>query len=186
MRLQDRGVKPVKTAPGLGRDSDQGCPAQLWQQAFEHLAHLCQLFLLLALQVPFVHGNHDRAAFGFGIIRNPQILLLKRCVDVQQHHDDFGEPHGAQAVGNRQLFHLVTDPRLFAHAGGVENPDRRSQPVGPDRDRIAGDAGLGAGQHPLFAQNLVDQRRFAGVRAADDGDLQRTLFGWLVRVRIGL
>jgi hypothetical protein len=41
-----------------------------------------------------------------------------------------------------------------------------------DADRVAGDPGLGAGQQPVLAQDLVDQRRFAGIRAADDRDLQ--------------
>ena len=48
-----------------------------------------------------------------------------------------------------------------------------------DRDRIAGDAGLGAGDQPLLLEDAVDQGRFAGVGAADDRELER-------RVALGL
>ena len=41
------------------------------------------------------------------------------------------------------------------------------------RHRIAGQAGLRPGDHPLLAQQAVQQRGFAGIRPADDGQLQR-------------
>ena len=41
------------------------------------------------------------------------------------------------------------------------------------RDRVAGDPGLGPGQQAVLAEDGVDQRRLAGVRPPDDGDLDR-------------
>ena len=87
--------------------------------------------------------------------------------------DDLGKADGAQAVGDRQLFQLFLHPGLAAHAGGVEQLDRAAVPVPVDRDGIAGDAGFRAGQQPLLADQRVDQRRLAGIRAADDGDAHR-------------
>ncbi len=46
-------------------------------------------------------------------------------------------------------------------------------PLPIDRDRIARDAGLRAGDHPLLAEHAVDQGRLAGIGAADDGELER-------------
>ncbi len=43
------------------------------------------------------------------------------------------------------------------------------------RDRVARQARLGAGDHPLLAEQAVQQRGFAGVWSADDGELQRPL-----------
>ncbi len=69
--------------------------------------------------------------------------------------------------------------RLLAHARGVDQPHLallaifRIGPQPVDRDRIAGDARFGPGQQPVLAQQAVDERRFARVGAADDGELER-------------
>ena len=42
-----------------------------------------------------------------------------------------------------------------------------------DRDGVAGDAGLRPGQQPLLAEQAVDQRRLAGIGAADHGNADR-------------
>ena len=46
----------------------------------------------------------------------------------------------------------------------------RPFPFPVEADRIAGDPGFGAGDHPLLPSMRVDQGRFAGVGPADDGD----------------
>ena len=82
-------------------------------------------------------------------------------------------------VGDRQPLELFDDPRFLAHAGGVDQADRVGRAVagiGPDpvdRDRIAGDAGFGAGEQPVLAEHAIDQGRFAGIGTADDGELER-------------
>ena len=78
--------------------------------------------------------------------------------------------------------------RLAAHAGGVEQLYAPAAPVPIDGDGIAGDAGFRAGQQPLLADESVDQRRFAGIRAADDSDAHRLGFvigGFAVGIRFG-
>ena len=46
-------------------------------------------------------------------------------------------------------------------------------PFPVDRDRIARNPGLRAGQQAIFAQQAVDQGRLARVRTTDDGELER-------------
>ena len=61
-----------------------------------------------------------------------------------------------------------------------------------ERDRVPRDAGLGAGQHPLLADQVVDQGRFADVGAPDDRQLQRPFgfrldwAGFCIRIRLPL
>ena len=148
---------------------------QLRQQAVEHLFQLGQLFLLFALKIPFVDRHHHGATLGLGEIGDAQVLHFKRNIDIQQHHDDLGKAHGTDAIGHRQLFQLVGNPRLFAHAGGVENLDRRVHPRGAHRDGIPRDARFRPGQQPVRTQYLVDQRRFSRVRTTDHRNLQRLL-----------
>ena len=52
----------------------------------------------------------------------------------------------------------------------------RAAPSPVHGDRVARDAGLRPGQHPLLADQAVDQRGLAGIRLADDGDLERLCF----------
>ena len=51
---------------------------------------------------------------------------------------------------------------------------------------VAGDAGLGAGEQTLGADQLVDERRLAGVRAPDDRDLERLALAALIVLRLVL
>ena len=100
--------------------------------------------------------------------------LSKGALRVEQHHHHLGELDRPQPVGDRQLLELPLHLRLLAHAGGVEDAERRAAPVRP-RTAIASRVmpGLRPGQQPLVAEDGVDQRRLAGVRPADDRDLDR-------------
>ena len=53
---------------------------------------------------------------------------------------------------------------------------RPAAPGEVDRDGVARDAGFRPGQQALLPDQAVDQGRFAGVWAADDGDANRGLF----------
>ena len=64
---------------------------------------------------------------------------------------------------------------------GIEHAEIAALPVDLDRDRIARGAGLRAGQQALLAEQMVDQRGFPGIGAADDGDADRPLRKLLVR-----
>src|SRR6185437_6727175 len=64
----------------------------------------------------------------------------------------------------------------------IEYAEIAPLPVDLDRDGIARGAGYGAGQEPLLADEIVDQRRFAGIGPADNRDADRTRRGILFRL----
>ena len=60
----------------------------------------------------------------------PEVLALEGDLHVEEHDDDLGELHRAEAVRDRQLLELLLDLGLLAHPGGVEDAERRAEPVG--------------------------------------------------------
>ena len=135
-------------------------------------------------QIPFVDGEHDGAALALDQVGDAQILLLEPVLRIHHHHDDFGKAHRAQRVGDRELLELLLDPRAPAQARGVEHAKLAALPVDLDRDGIARGAGLRARQQALLAEQMIDQRRLAGIGPADDGDADRTRRGLLLRQRL--
>ena len=136
--------------------------------------------------VPFVERDDQRAAFLQHLVGDLEILHLEPARRVEQQHHHFGMVDRSLGVPHRQLFELVLDLGAFAQTGGVDQPHRPVVPVPVDGDRIARDAGLGPGDHPLLAEHLVDQGRFARVGAPDDRHLERTVFVVLVLGRVFL
>ena len=57
--------------------------------------------------------------------------------------------------------------------GGVDQADRPFPPGPVNGDCIAGDPGFGTGQQALFADQTVDEGRFADVWTTNDRELQR-------------
>ena len=102
-----------------------------------------------------------------------EILLLERDRRVEQQNDDLGEAHGAQRVGDGELLQLVHHARFAAQACGVEEFQLAIAPraVRPIESRVR--PGSGPGQQPILAEDAVEQRRLAGVGAAEHGDAQR-------------
>ena len=78
MRFEDGFVQTVHPAARFARDCHQGRAAQLGQQAFKHLFQFGQLFLLFVFQIPFIDRHHNRAAFGFCKVADPQVLRFER------------------------------------------------------------------------------------------------------------
>lgn len=174
--------------PVLAETVTSGAPAKLRQKALEHLFEFRKLFLLVAFQIPFVHRNDDRAALGLGKIGNPQVLLFERDLHVQQHDNNLGKAHGAQTVGDRQLLRFVADPRLL-RIPAVSKIRVGVEPRAANRDRVTGDARLPVAV--VLTDDLVDQRRFSGVRAPDDladaAGAARSACGRLfIRFKLGL
>ena len=92
------------------------------------------------------------------------------------HHQDRHLGHSFSAAmrgGRRHLLQRLLDPRLPAQAGGIDQPHRPPVRRSFDRDRIPGQPGLRPGDHPLLAEQGVQQGGLAGIRAADDGQPQR-------------
>jgi hypothetical protein len=130
---------------------------------------------LASHQIPFVDRDHQRPALALDQVGDAQILLLELVLRIHHQHHDFGKAHGAQRIRHRELFQLLFNARAAPQPGGVEHAKIPALPVDLDGDGIAGGAGLGAGQKAFFAEQVIDQRGFAGVGTANDGHADRPL-----------
>ena len=126
-------------------------------------------------QIPFVDRDHQRPALALDQVGDAQVLFLELVLRVHHQHHDLGEAHGAQRVRHRKLLQLFLDPRAPPQARGIEHPKVPALPVDFHGDGIARGAGFGAGQQPLLAKQMIDQRGLAGIGAADDGHAYRPL-----------
>src|SRR5829696_8496606 len=180
----DRLHEPVEALASEPRDRDERRAPHLRQEPRRLLAQLLEESRLVGDEVPFVQADDDRPPLLLDQVDDREVLLLERDRGVEEHDHDLGKAHGAQRVADRQLLELVLHPGALAQARGVEELDRPAAPLPVDRDRIAGDAGLGAGEQTIGADQLVDERRLAGVRAPDDRDLERLALAALVVLRL--
>src|SRR5437868_3518716 len=121
---------------------------------------------------PFIERQYERAPFVLNEPRDRHILAFHWLQRVGHQDHRLGKTDRAQRVPHRELLELALDARLAAQSGGVDEPDRTALPRPIDGDRIAGDPGLGAGQHSLLADHSVDQGGFSDIRPPDDCELQ--------------
>ena len=80
--------------------------------------------------------------------------------------------------------------RTFAQARGVVQQDIPAFCLPVDRDGVAGDARFRSGQCTVFAEQAVEQARFADIGPAGDGETKRFVyfgfFRWRCFIRVGL
>ena len=139
-------------------------------------------FALLFQQIPLVQHQRGRAARLHRQLGDPQVLGGHPVAGVahdQRHVGAFGGPPRAQ---RRVVLDRVADLGGAADPGRVH--ERQLLLAEPqDRvDRIAGGAGAVGDDHPLPAQEAVDQRRLADVRAPDHGQAHLLLV--VLRLRL--
>ena len=103
-----------------------------------------------------------------------------RASGIDQQRGDVAGADRAQAVPNRELLKRPGDARAPPHPGRIDELDRTSVPLPRHNDRVAGDAGLGAGEHALFAEQGVHQGGFAHIGATEDCDAERRVVFLLV------
>ena len=88
-----------------------------------------------------------------------------------------GETDRTPGIHDRELFERTVHFRPAPDPGRVDEPDRPAilpiRPAPIERDSVAGDSGFRACQHALFADQAVEQRRFAGIGAPHDGERHR-------------
>ncbi len=97
-----------------------------------------------------------------------------RSASITQH-DDLGKADGAKGVAGRKLLGVVGDFGAAAQACGVEQLHVAAVPGEVAGDGVARQSRLGSGDHAILAEDRVDERRFAGIGPADDGDAKRAL-----------
>ena len=163
------------------------------QPFFERSAHAVEQPAGVFGNVPLVDRDDQRAAFFEHQRGDLEILVFQSASRIEQQHDNFGKIDCVARIGYSQLFQLFDHQRLFAHTCSVDQPYRPRATGGivpgpVDRDRIAGNPGFWPGQQAVFAQDTVDQRRFARIRPTDDGQFQnalRIVFGFIGVARRG-
>ena len=160
-------------------DREQRHAANLCEPFIERVANTVEEGARAFGNIPFVDRDHQGTPFFEHHVGDAKILRFEPARGIEQQHDDLGEIDRTPRVSHRQLLELVDDLSLLAHAGGVDQADfailaaARIVPFPVDRDRIARDPGLRAGQQAIFAEQAVDQGRLARVGTADDGELER-------------
>ena len=107
------------------------------------------------------------------------------CCGVEQQHDDVGVLDRLQRLDHRELLDGLEHLAAAAHAGGVDQRVTAPVALEVEVDRVARRAGLVERDHALLAEQRVDERRLADVRAADDGDLDGVVLAVAPRRVVG-
>ena len=123
--------------------------------------------------IPFVERDDQRPSLFDHPGCDLEVLHFEPAGRVEQKNDHFGVINGPASIGDRQALQLVLDLGPFPEARRIDQADLAPLPIPINADRIPSDPGLGAGNHPIFADHLVDQGRFTGVRPANDCQLKR-------------
>ena len=149
-----------------------------WQLELDHLAH--PLALVGIQPVPLVDRQHHRPAVVGNQAHHARVMGadLVMSIDHRDHH--VGAVDRLQRLDDRELLDHFGDARLAPDAGGVDQLKLPAAPFERHGDRVARGAGLVRGQHPVLANQAVQQGRLAGVRAADDRDAN----GAVVELRV--
>ena len=160
----------------------------LRQPVLDEGPQLLELLLLVRNQVPLVDGDDEGSPFVRHEIADREVLLLEGMLGIDQQHDDLGEADGAHGIAGGELLGHLAHARLAPEPRRVEQAHRPAAPGEVRGDGVARQARLGPGDHPLLAQQRVDQRRLAGVGPADDGEADGKDLGArrLLRLRLAV
>ena len=135
------------------------------------------LALLHRDAVPFVDGDDERAAALQREAEHARILLADAVVSIDHEHHHMRGIDGLQGLGDARLLDRVLDLAAAAHAGGVDERELAAIARERHEDAVAGGAGHVAGDDAVLADQSVDERRLAHVRATDDGDTDAAVVG---------
>src|SRR5262249_59140852 len=97
-----------------------------------------------------------------------RILLRNAFEGVEHEHDDVRVRDRLQRLDDRELLDRLGHLTSPTNAGGVDQRVRFAGAVEVKVERVARGAGLGERENSLFAEQRVDQSRFADVGAPDD------------------
>ena len=165
VQLLDAVEQAVEAATGDRRCGDDHRP--LPQLALDAQAEVVEVDLG---GVPL--GDHDerRAARLPGGVGDVEIVIHEALGAVDQHESDVRVVHGGERALLAPVLDVLTLRALAAHAGGVDEAEDGVAADEPRVDRVACRAGHVADDHARRADQLVEQRGLADVRAAEDGD----------------
>ena len=129
-----------------------------------------RLFILVFIDVPLVHDEHDRLARFVGIACDLLVLLGDARRGVEHDEHDVGAVDGAKRSHDAVTLDRRIDLSLASHARRVDEDELRVLRHKVRVDGIARRARNVADDDALLPQECIDERGFADVRTADDGD----------------
>ena len=130
--------------------------------------------------VPLVQSDYQRPAFGQYVAQQRRVLVRQTLAGIEHQHDDMRPLDGLQRLDRAELLERFRNPGPAPHTGGVDQLVLLTVPLEFNADGIPRSAGLVVGQHPLLAEQPVDQRGLADVRPPHDGQPQAVRFLWLL------
>ena len=132
-------------------------------------------------RVHFVDRQQQRLAHANQLARQFDVGCGQFGAAIDHHHDGVGllqrDLGLAENLGGDQRFVFGND------AAGIDHAQRPARPFGFAVETVAGDAGLVADDGAARSDEAVEERRFADVGAADNG--QRSGQGHFSRERFG-
>src|SRR3954452_23899853 len=118
--------------------------------------------------VPLVQDERGRRPLLHRELGDPQVLARDAVVRVADDERDVGALDRPLRAQRRVVLDRVLDLGLAAQAGGVDEDHPPAVDLERQVDRVAGRAGDVGDDHALGAEQAVDERRLADVRAAHD------------------
>ncbi len=143
------------------------------------------LALVLRQPVPLVDRQHDGASALGDEADQPCILLadVGMRVDHCDHH--MGVLDGFQRFDDGKFLDGFADARAPANTRRIDEGEHPPLAFKRHFDGVARGARLVGCHHALFAEQAVDQRRFAHIRTPDDGHTNAPIFGQVAGFRRG-
>src|SRR5262249_52215241 len=144
MCLNDRLHQTVQTMAGLRRHNCNADALDLRQQAIDRISQAAYRAGFCGDQVPFVHRDHDRAAFPLDQIGDADVLFFEWSLSIDQHDYDLSETDRVECIGDGKLLQLLVYARAATQAGSVVNAKMSPAPIELYRHGVARDASLRA------------------------------------------
>ena len=165
--------QPVDVAAGHGRRGEHArAQAQLLRDA---AALALEVELVAAREVPLVEHERGRAARLHRELGDPQVLRGHARARVADHERDVGALRRALGAEHRVVLDGLLDLGLAADARGVDEAQAAAVDLELGVDRVARGARDVGDDHALAAEEGVDERGLAHVRAADHREADEVL-----------
>ena len=119
-------------------------------------------------EIPLVGDQDECAALVESRLAMVRSWVLERCGGIEDQGHDVGEADRSARSPRSKAARWRHRPRLAAEARRYRQLDRAAGRRTRRLHTVPGEAGLGAGQHPLALEQAVDQRGLADVGPADD------------------
>ncbi len=151
------------------------------QALFDLLAN--QVALLRGDVVPFVDGEHQGPALFDDRAQQARVLFGDIVVRVHHDHDHVSGLDRLQSLDDAEFLDRLFDARAAPDPGRVDQRIALAVAFERHQHGIARGAGLIERHHAILAEQPIDQRALADVRAADDRDFDAGRFRAVLRVR---